>query len=346
MVSSMSDPVTNVEIEDVLSSIRRLVSTGERSQDAAAEDVDKGTDKLVLTPALRVPESETKPAAEPALEQASEEHAAEEHAAEEHTGEYASDNADTSDPAHVEEHTGEAPHEEGAVEATAEPDDGSPEQDAWSADDEGEDTSGHAEPDHEPASDPAPEDAAEPAGEAPSQDHSASDDPFEDQEEPPVSDEPAAQDSELIARVAEFEDAVAARDDNWEPDVDDREDDNAAQPMEALTWEDADTGPEEVRDVSPTEGLDPFELEDDSADLSAPAADLPPDPAPEVNAFTSDGDPLGDEAAILDEEALRDLVTEIVRQELQGSLGERITRNVRKLVRREIHRALATKELE
>ena len=48
----------------------------------------------------------------------------------------------------------------------------------------------------------------------------------------------------------------------------------------------------------------------------------------------------------LDEEALRDLVTEIVRAELQGALGERITRNVRKLVRREIHRALTAQDLE
>jgi len=49
---------------------------------------------------------------------------------------------------------------------------------------------------------------------------------------------------------------------------------------------------------------------------------------------------------VLDEEALRDMVAEIVRQELQGALGERITRNVRKLVRREIHRALATQDLD
>ena len=47
-----------------------------------------------------------------------------------------------------------------------------------------------------------------------------------------------------------------------------------------------------------------------------------------------------------DEEMLRDLVGEIVRAELQGALGERITRNVRKLVRREIHRSLASQELK
>lgn len=49
---------------------------------------------------------------------------------------------------------------------------------------------------------------------------------------------------------------------------------------------------------------------------------------------------------VVDEEALRALVTEIVHQELKGALGERITRNVRNLVRREIHRALASQELE
>lgn len=40
------------------------------------------------------------------------------------------------------------------------------------------------------------------------------------------------------------------------------------------------------------------------------------------------------------DEALRDLVRAVIREELQGDLGDRITRNVRKLVRREISRAL------
>ena len=47
----------------------------------------------------------------------------------------------------------------------------------------------------------------------------------------------------------------------------------------------------------------------------------------------------GDET-VVDMDMLRDLVAEIIRQELQGALGERITRNVRMLVRREINRAL------
>ncbi|TNJ48557.1 hypothetical protein [Phaeobacter sp. B1627] len=51
------------------------------------------------------------------------------------------------------------------------------------------------------------------------------------------------------------------------------------------------------------------------------------------------------EDGFLDEDSLRDLVADIVREELQGPLGERITRNVRKLVRREIQRALAAQDL-
>jgi hypothetical protein len=38
-------------------------------------------------------------------------------------------------------------------------------------------------------------------------------------------------------------------------------------------------------------------------------------------------------------------VAQLIREELQGELGTRITRNVRKLVRREIQRALAARDL-
>lgn len=41
-------------------------------------------------------------------------------------------------------------------------------------------------------------------------------------------------------------------------------------------------------------------------------------------------------APILDEESLRVLINEIVREELQGELGDRIGRNLRKMIRREI----------
>lgn len=53
-----------------------------------------------------------------------------------------------------------------------------------------------------------------------------------------------------------------------------------------------------------------------------------------------------EDSDVLDEETLRIMVAQIVREELLGELGDRITRNVRKLVRREINRALAGKEFE
>ena len=83
----------------------------------------------------------------------------------------------------------------------------------------------------------------------------------------------------------------------------------------------------------------------------AQAAEEAAEPEPVVTAATTAEaedapvDLTADET-VLDEDSLRELVADIVRQELQGALGERITRNVRKLVRREIHRALTAQNLE
>ncbi|WP_068115536.1 hypothetical protein [Tropicimonas marinistellae] len=57
------------------------------------------------------------------------------------------------------------------------------------------------------------------------------------------------------------------------------------------------------------------------------------------NLFIEDG-------AQIDMAQLTELVSECVHRELQGELGERITRNVRKLVRREIHRALSMRDYD
>lgn len=64
------------------------------------------------------------------------------------------------------------------------------------------------------------------------------------------------------------------------------------------------------------------------------------DPSVEPHLFT------GEQGAAFEEQVLRELVRDIIRDELQGGLGERITRNIRKLVRAEIARALATQGLE
>lgn len=67
---------------------------------------------------------------------------------------------------------------------------------------------------------------------------------------------------------------------------------------------------------------------------------VPDEPAEDAGLF----DPADD--MVIDADALRDLVAEIIRQELQGPLGERITRNVRKLVRREIARAMQAQSID
>jgi hypothetical protein len=65
----------------------------------------------------------------------------------------------------------------------------------------------------------------------------------------------------------------------------------------------------------------------------APVMDAPEEPA------ASEPAP-ADDTAMIDEAMLYQLVANIVRQELQGELGEKITRAIRKLVRAEVAREL------
>ncbi|MDB6453547.1 hypothetical protein [Falsirhodobacter sp. 20TX0035] len=53
-----------------------------------------------------------------------------------------------------------------------------------------------------------------------------------------------------------------------------------------------------------------------------------------------------DRLAPIDEEVLHDLVRELLSEELQGPFGEKITRNIRMMVRAEIGRALAERDLK
>lgn len=50
----MSDPVSNAEIEDVLSSLRRLIAVGKPDPKGAVEPSGEDDNKLLLTPAFRV----------------------------------------------------------------------------------------------------------------------------------------------------------------------------------------------------------------------------------------------------------------------------------------------------
>lgn len=62
-----------------------------------------------------------------------------------------------------------------------------------------------------------------------------------------------------------------------------------------------------------------------------------------------EAEPMGrvqEEDNIFSEEVLRELVRDLIREQLQGDLGERITRNIRKLVKAEIARSLTVRAAE
>lgn len=179
---------------------------------------------------------------------------------------------------------------------------------------------------------------------------------------------PETRSATLARTIAELEAAIAASTQDWEPDgselagagvgtvqdagpvVEPDSDGWAAQPVDggvaARPAADpaGEAAPEapwtrpgaRLHDVDPAAGADPQ-----------------PQPAPQDDARVAPAHGLRTAApaddwdeAVIDEDMLRDLVARIVREELQGALGERITRNVRKLVRAEIARALASRSFD
>ena len=367
----MSDPVTNVEIEDVLSSIRRLVSCEERVDEAdvhrpEAQD-DAGDDRLVLTPAQRVDdppeggavtgdvEIET-PGAAPTDGWLDHVEDAELIEAEEELAE--EDVKAVEIPSFIRRPFDPAPELE---EDTASEEHSASEDDSFAeVMDEGEEAL--AEEAYETIAD--------------GQDDASQGDDLE-----------AAIQADLKAleeRIAGFETAVAAQEDQWEPDGS-SEDEYAGSAVEPLPWEEAEEDTQETaapEEIAEEQGQLPEPEERDAVGaveeveaVEAVEQDLRPEPEPEIApapefepapeakaqpelapqaiaaASVAEGDEKADDGwygddAVLDEDALRDMVSEIVRQELQGALGERITRNVRKLVRREIHRALMSQGID
>lgn len=123
----------------------------------------------------------------------------------------------------------------------------------------------------------------------------------------------------LEATIAELEAAVTAQSDDWEAD--------GGESFAQSAWAASAF-------KAPAEGQAP----DSDADAAEAGDDDVADETPEASIAA-------DVAAGLDEDALRALVVAMVHEELGGELGERITRNVRKLVRREINRVLTSREL-
>ncbi len=122
----------------------------------------------------------------------------------------------------------------------------------------------------------------------------------------------------LESTIAELEAAIGEQDEEWEPDGSEFEEDAEAEAVMTAPIKDM------MGAKQPIDEIEDAEIIEDDLTTGLFAGDDPE----------------------FDEEALREMVSEIVRQELQGALGERITRNVRKLVRREINRVLAAQDFD
>lgn len=279
----MSEPLTSHEIEDVLSSIRRLVSEDlrpARAGTAAAPETQAAPEagKLLLTPALRVVSTDPEDAAAPPRPE-----------------------PETAAAAPLPEETAPAAAFAPADEAYDEVYDDAGMEGAAPAPAAGEDEVLWAS---------AGEEAAE---------HAAG---------------PASLHGHWTAQEVPGMDWVQEETDWVEPDpvafvAHPRKPELTEEPL-ARAW--ADRAEAAVR----------AELDET---LAATAETVVP-PAAEPEVAAAEGPSLFDGEAGIDEEMLREIVRDIIREELAGTLGERITRNVRKLVRVEINRALTAREFE
>ncbi|MEL6452124.1 MAG: hypothetical protein AAFQ19_12780 [Pseudomonadota bacterium] len=333
----MSDPMTNTEVEDVLASIRRLVSDDKRPETAA--EPTPAQDRLVLTPSLRVMED-----ADVA-----------EDVAESDTHAKAGEDQPSDDVLHMSIHEAFAEDDTpDAVEDLDAPGQGAETAEAALAEDVAEDATDVSADDHDERQSDAVEDVQDSVAEddadtlsdiiaeaavedVAAEDAAVEDEAIEDDEAeemqaevippeaeaaPREAEKGAAEQRTLSEKIAALETLLGTQGKEFEPDAGEEDTPFVEAEAPTMTWEDAEPEPA----FTPTAAPEP----------AAPDED---DEATAAQIFSSDED-------VLDEEALRELVSDIVREELQGALGERITRNVRKLVRREIHRALAAQELE
>jgi hypothetical protein len=364
----MSEPVTNLEIEDVLSSIRRLVSDEARSADRRDEEIAFKSDvppqpvelieedsdvlaeseprplvspvpALVLTAALRIEDDEDKRVAD----RDSDDHADENNA----TGEQALI-LTVDEAVHVDEADqtpSQSENEEAEVGQETHQLDDSQDSEMDHANDEitfensdensDENNSENSDDDHDDARDESHDEAAQTA--------TAQSPDFND--EAPQSEEPRS----IEDKIAALEALISNSETDFEPDGTEIGG-NAGRPGQSVPWEDShEPRPNLQSDVlpDPDSASQSAHFRDDASAFHQAHADAVGSVQAEIEANANETlHETEDLGTVLDEEALRDMVSEIVRQELQGPLGERITRNVRKLVRREIYRALAANELD
>lgn len=387
----MSNPVSHVEIEDVLSSIRKLVADERRAVQPATKPA---SDKLVLTPAQRVrdPQQSEQPAGGarmdpvvltdpvdlgPAFDQNAEDRSMDEIPRNALLSEYGDVENEFPDigsfepvDADASEHDGQPFEEEADSEEHPVPpisrlieeevsaalgfvrqsisegltrpeanDEFPADAEDWHEEDEGysdllaAETANVSEGLTDEVDGAGQDWAREQASERTEADHAWS----EPVRSPPMT---------LEDKVAALSRLVARGSNDFEEERDRAQDDEIAAVVEPMSWPEAapfdemvEPEPETGSNVLRTEGVWPVPREENEA----PAADE--EETTDAELAVADG--AADQHALpIDQDALRALVIDIVRSELQGEMGERITRNVRKLVRREIHRMLISQEME
>lgn len=158
----------------------------------------------------------------------------------------------------------------------------------------------------------------------------------------------------LEATIAELEAAVTSQADEWEPDGSETVSTTDFADVFAAMRNDV-VEHAEVLLSDPVVKLYPHRDEPifRHAVVENNADDVDTDYGDELRQSDDDGTPIPDDldetlaayiagGSRMEREEIRQMVVEVVRQELQGDLGERITRNIRKLVRAEIHRAMSS----
>lgn len=206
---------------------------------------------------------------------------------------------------------------------------------------------------------------------------------FPEPVEPPESDDhglkdhaPEVASTSLEDRIAELEEAVGRSDGDWEPDG--SEDDTVQLPkrhlfeipkhvaeasLDETEFEDQELEQTEVEntemsfpevemhsDAVSTEDVTPLQLAEVATFTHVPRQKFPvaePENIKPPEEVPSSAEILtGDDDIFVDEDLLRRVVSDIVREELQGKLGERMTRNIKRMVRREVEQSLSLRKFD
>lgn len=313
----MSDPVSNAEIEDVLSSIRQLISDGQTDKADGADAHGVADNKLILTPAFRVYDGDSAGGAKHHHPRDGRDIPVEKF---EHGNPDTGPQADDPDKplGHLAgTFVGTDDVKSGSKTSVVSNDPPIDYEDNWDDDSVGETaqvaflhqrlvrTEDEKTPDDRPAVVQDDHDLAAPEGLA------------GDAENAEGADDPATS-----------EDAS---------DMADQENDLDASGETVMA--DTDIAFGETEDAEDLTALDAEEVLHTETIAAESVSVLAPETAPQAEIVDDDSD-------FIDEAHLQDMISRIVREELQGQMGVKITQAVRRMVRREVTRALSIEKFD